>query len=486
MNSLVVVLEGLVVLGAIFLGVRMGGIGLGLWGAAGTAVLVFVFQLDPGSPPVDAFFIIIAVITASAAMQAAGGIDWLVVIASRIIQANPSRITLVAPLVSFVFTVGAGTSNIYFALIPVIHETAYRNGIRPEKPLASSTVTSALGITASPVSAAMAAYLTLLPKDFTLPDILKITIPAAIVSCIVTALVQQRIGKQLWEDPEYLRRVEAGEVEVPEKVMVRLPAATREAAVAIANSRIAATTTGTGAVSTADRPDSSTTGGGADPASPAVRPGGRRSALIFLAGVAVIVLMGLFESLRPTVGSGEDAAPLSMTIVIELAMFTVALIILLVSHVEPGEVLKQPLLSAGIVAAIALFGIAWMADTFIAGNPSIIESLGKIVTSNPLFLAVAIFLVAGLTTSQSATTRTLVPIALAAGMAPWLITAMWPSLVGVWLFPANGSQIAAVSIDKSGSTKLSQVPVWHSFTIPMLVSWVSVVAAGLLIGGVLH
>ena len=215
----------------------MGGIGLGLWGAAGTAILVFGFQLDPGSPPVDAFFIIIAVITASAAMQAAGGIDWLVMIASRIIQANPSRITLVAPLVSFVFTVGAGTSNIYFALIPVIHETAYRNGIRPEKPLASSTVTSALGITASPVSAAMAAYLTLLPEDFTLPDILKITIPAAIVSCIVTALVQQRIGKELWEDPEYLRRVEAGEVEVPEKIMAKLPAATRAAAIAAATAR---------------------------------------------------------------------------------------------------------------------------------------------------------------------------------------------------------------------------------------------------------
>jgi anaerobic C4-dicarboxylate transporter DcuA/anaerobic C4-dicarboxylate transporter DcuB len=389
----------------------------------------------------------------------------------------------VAPLVSFVFTVGAGTSNIYFALIPVIHETAYRNGIRPEKPLASSTVTSALGITASPVSAAMAAYLTLLPADFTLPDILKITIPAAIVSCIVTALVQQRIGKELWDDPEYLRRVEAGEVEVPEKIIAKLPAATREAAVAAASRRAALATDGT-AVSTLDHPAAPTTG--VDPASASVPPGGRRSALIFLAGVAVIVLMGLFESLRPTVGTGEDAAPLSMTIVIELVMFTVALIILLVSHVDPGDVLKQPLLSAGIVAAIALFGIAWMADTFIAGNPEIIDALGKIVTNNPLFLAVAIFLVAGLTTSQSATTRTLVPIALAAGMAPWLVTAMWPSLVGVWLFPANGSQIAAVSIDKSGSTRLSQVPVWHSFTIPMLVSWVSVVAAGLAIGAVLH
>ena len=484
MDTLLVVLQAVVVLGAIFLGVRMGGIGLGLWGAAGTAVLVFGFQLDPGSPPVDAFFIIIAVITASAAMQAAGGIDWLVKIASRIIQANPKRITIVAPLVSFVFTVGAGTSNIYFALIPVIHETAYRNGIRPEKPLASSTVTSALGITASPVSAAMAAYLTLLPEDFTLADILKITIPAAIVSCIVTALVQQRIGKELWEDPEYLRRVEAGEVEVPEKVMAKLPAATRAAAIAAAAARPATSATGGTTVSTADRPAAPTKGGSSPVAS--VPPGGRRSALIFLAGVGIIVLMGLFEGLRPTVGSGEEAAPLSMTVVIELVMFTAALIILLVGHIDPGAVLKQPLLSAGIVAAIALFGIAWMADTFIAGNPEIIDALGKIVTNNPLFLAVAFFLVAGLTTSQSATTRTLVPIALAAGMAPWLITAMWPSLVGVWLFPANGSQIAAVAIDKSGSTKLSQVPVWHSFTIPMLVSWVSVVAAGLAIGAIFN
>ncbi|GAA4356037.1 anaerobic C4-dicarboxylate transporter [Angustibacter luteus] len=470
MDNFVVALEGLVVLAAIFLGVRMGGIGLGLWGVAGTAVLVFGFQMDPGTPPVDAFFIIIAVITASSAMQAAGGIDWLVSIASRIIRANPKRITLVAPLVSFVFTVGAGTSNIYFALIPVINETAYRNGIRPERPLASSTVTSALGITASPVSAAMAAYLTLLPDDFTLTDILMITIPASIVACIVTSLVQQRIGAELKDDPEYLRLVAAGEVEVPEEVMAGLPAETQSAA------RAAAARTSVGSVATAEPPSAEETAEAA--------AHGRTSALIFLAGVAFIVIMGLFEDLRPTVGTGEDAGPLSMTVVIELAMFTVALIILLVGKIAPAKVLEQPLLSAGIVAAIALFGIAWMADTFIAGNPQIIDWMGSVVKDHPLFLAVALFLVCGLTTSQSATTRTLVPIALAAGMSPAIITAMWPSLVGVWLFPANGSQIAAVAIDKTGTTKLSQVPVWHSFTIPMLVSWVSVVAVGLAIAAV--
>lgn len=477
MDWFVVALESVVVLGAIFLGVRMGGIGLGLWGVAGTAVLVFGFSMDPGDPPIDAFFIIIAVITASAAMQAAGGIDWLVSIASRIIKANPSRITFVAPLVSFVFTVGAGTSNIYFALIPVINETAYRNGIRPERPLASSTVTSALGITASPVSAAMAAYLTLLPEDFTLSDILMITVPAAIVACIATSVVQQRIGRELKDDPEYLRLVEAGEIDVPDPLLEELPADTKAKALAAVAAKRGASAGGSGTDDAPSDPD--------DSAEHPVPPGGRTSALIFLTGVAIIVLMGMFDELRPTVGTGEDAAPLDMTIVIELTMFTVALIILLVGHIEPGEVLKQPLLSAGIVAAIALFGIAWMADTFISGNQeTIVDPLGDIVDQHPLFLAVALFIVAGLTTSQSATTRTLVPIALAAGMSPAIITAMWPSLVGVWLFPANGSQIAAVAIDKTHSTKLSQVPVWHSFTVPMLVAWVSVVAAGMVIAGV--
>src|SRR6478736_395786 len=216
MEIFLVILQAVVVLGAIVMGVRTGGLGLGLWGVVGTAVLVFGFRLAPGSPPVDAFFIIIAVITASSAMQAAGGIDYLVSIASKIIQANPKRLTYVAPLVAFVFTVLSGTSNIFFALIPVIYETAYRNGQRPERALASSTVTSGLGITASPVSAAMAAYLVLMDgTGYGLPQILAITIPASIVACLATSVVQQRIGKELRNDPKYRARVRAGSVEVP-------------------------------------------------------------------------------------------------------------------------------------------------------------------------------------------------------------------------------------------------------------------------------
>ena len=468
------VLQACVVIGAIALGVRTGGLGLGLWGVVGTVILVFGFNLPPGSIPVDAFFIIIAVITASSAMQAAGGIDYLVAIASKIIQRNPKRLTYVAPIVAFVFTVLSGTSNIFFALIPVIYETSYRNGQRPERALAASTVTSGLGITASPVSAAMAAYLVLMSgTGYGLPQILLITVPAALVACVVTSFVQQRLGKDLLDDPVFLERVAAGTVEVPETLKARYEAKVGGGATATAT----ATTTGGGS-GAADAPV----------VAPAqiehpVPPGGATAAWIFVSGTLLIVLFGLFPDLRPAFPDEEgEHVPIGMSTVIEMIMFTVALVIILVRKVKPSAVVEQPLLKAGFVAAVALFGIAWMADTFISANEeTIIEPLGAMIEANPLLLAVALFLVCGLTTSQSATTNTMIPIALAAGLAPGVITAMWPSLIGVWLFPANGSQIASVETDLTGSTKLTQVPVWHSFTIPMLVSWVAVVLSGLLI-----
>lgn len=493
MEIALVIIQGCVVIGAIVLGVRTGGIGLGLWGVVGTAILVFVFHLPPGSPPIDAFFIIIAVITASSAMQAAGGIDYLVSIASKIIQRNPRRLTYVAPLVAFVFTVLSGTSNIFFALIPVIYETAYRNGQRPEKALAASTVTSGLGITASPVSAAMAAYLVLMEsKGFGLPQVLAITIPSAIVACIVTSFVQQRIGKELLDDPVFLKRVEAGTVEVPAALERRYEQQIGRAAPATATAGDeGAGAPGAAPTTVATKPPRGAGRLSKEEASAIehpVPPGGATAAWIFIAGTLLVVVLGLFPSLRPAFPDAEGKPqPIPMATVIEMVMFTVALVIILVRRVKPSLVVEQPLLRAGYVAAVALFGIAWMADTFISANEeTIIKPLGELIQANPLLLAVALFIVCGLTTSQSATTNTLIPIALTAGLAPGVITAMWPSLIGVWLFPANGPQIASVETDRTGSTKLTQVPIWHSFTIPMLVSWVAAVASGLLIQLVVH
>ena len=214
-ENLTAVVEGLVVIIAIVMGVRLGGIGLGLWGAAGTAVLIFAFKDTPGEPPVSAFFIIIAVITASAAMQAAGGIDYLVGVAGKIIQRNPSRITYVAPMVTFLFTMGAGTGNIYLSLIPVIYATSYEAKVRPERPLSVSTIASGLGLTASPVAAAMAAMLALVTAknaNFTLSNILMITIPAGIAGVLLASFVMSHRGKNLEDDEVYQKRLAEGKI----------------------------------------------------------------------------------------------------------------------------------------------------------------------------------------------------------------------------------------------------------------------------------
>jgi anaerobic C4-dicarboxylate transporter-like protein len=438
-ETVTAIVEGAVVILAITLGVRLGGIGLGLWGAAGTAILIFAFKDTPGEPPISAFFIIIAVITASSAMQAAGGIDWLVGIAGKIIQRNPRQITYVAPIVTFLFTMGAGTGNIYLSLIPVIYATSLEAGVRPERPLSVSTIASGFGLTASPVAAAMAAMLALVEvtdASFTLSNILMITIPAGIAGTLVASFAMSGRGKDLADDEEYQRRLSSGEVTPP--------------------AQVAAT----------DLP-----------------PGAKRSALIFLAGVAFIVLAGLFPVLRPDVIPVEGSKkldPLGMNETIQLVMFVVALVIVMWNHIKPSIVATQPLIASGLVAAIALFGLAWMTATYLDNNPIVISSIGDIVTAHPLFLAVALFLVCALTTSQSATTNAIVPIGLAALSVP-VVVGMWPSLVGCFLLPANGTQLAAVEIDKTGSTRLTKNPLYHSFTIPVLTGWVGALIVGLVV-----
>lgn len=440
--DVVVLLEILVVIGAIIMGVRMGGLGLGLWGVAGVFILVFVFGLAPGAPPGSAMLIILAVITAAAAMQAAGGIDFLVLVASKIIKSNPKAINYIAPLVSFIFTVAAGTSNIFYPLLPVIYQTAYDNGIRPERPLATATVANVYGITCSPVSAAMAAMLTLVavePYNYTLGKILIITIPAALAAIIVMALVQNLIGKPLEEDPVYQERLKQGLVAPPKSAH------------------------------SADEPEVE------------LPKGAAASAYLFLAGV-VFVVLSAFPQFQKMVPDGEGGTmAVSTSTVIQIVMFVVALLIIFVAKIEPKKIPEQQIFGAGIVAILALFGIAWLADTFVAAHlDQIVALMSDVVTAVPLLFAFALFVLAALTTSQSATTRTLVPIGLAL-MPVGPIVAMWQALSGVLFLPANGTQLAAVAVDETGSTKIGKAVVNHSFMIPLLVSTVVAVGVGLLI-----
>lgn len=428
-------LEGLVVIGFIALGVRAGGVGLGIWGGVGTLVLVFLFGLEPGEPPVSAMLIIITVITATAAMQAAGGIDYMVQIASHALRRNPRAINFVAPYVSWLLTVLTGTGNTFFSLIPVINEVSYANKIRPERALAGSAVASTFGITASPVAAAMATILPLVEVyDYELVDVLLITIPASLVGILVMAIVMNGRGPDLEDDVEYQRRLAAGEVHPPAPVAD------------IELMRFA-----------------------------------KRSVAVFLAAVLAICLFGFFEDLRPTVAvEGGGTEPMSITPIIGMVMLTGAALMLLLAAVKPGEIVDAPIFKSGMVAMIALFGIAWMADTFIAANEdAIVTALGSLAENWPFMIAVAIFLVAALTTSQSAATRTMVPLGLALGIGPQYMIAMWTAVGGVLFFPANGTQIAAAQQDETGTTTLGKRVVDHSFQLPLQVAWIVTALVGI-------
>ena len=434
---LMVAIEGLVVMGFIALGVRTGGIGLGLWGGVGTLVLVFGFQLDPGEPPVSAMLIIVSVIAAAAAMEAAGGIDYMVLIATRALRARPSALNFVAPYVSYLLTIFTGTGNTFFSIIPVINEVAYKNKIRPERALAGSTVASTLGITSSPVAAATATILPLVEVyHYDLVDVLLITVPASIVGIFVMSLLMSRHGKDLDDDEEYQRRVAEGLVQPPAEV------------------------------SAVD-----------------LKPYAKRSVAIFLTAVLAICVFGFVEDIRPTVaGEGGGVEPLSVTPIIQMFMLTAAALILVLCRVKATEVPTMPIFRSGMVAMIALFGIAWMADTFIANNEdAIVTALGSLAENWPFTIAIAIFLVAALTTSQSAATRTMVPLGLALGIGAGYMIAMWTAVVGVIFLPANGTQIAAAESDTTGTTTLGKRVFDHSFQFPLQIVWIVTALVGIFI-----
>jgi anaerobic C4-dicarboxylate transporter DcuB len=431
---ILIALQGAVVIGFIALGVRFGGIGLGLWGGVGTLVLVFLFGLDPGEPPISAMLIIVAVIAAAAAMQAAGGIDYMVQIAGKALRARPKALNFVAPYVSYLLTILTGTGNTFFSLIPVINELAYANKIRPERALAGSTVASTFGITASPVAAAMATMLPLVEiYNYDIVDVMMITLPASIIGIFVMALVMNSYGKDLDDDVEYQRRLAAGEIEPP------APA---------------------GEIT--------------------LLPYAKRSVAIFLVGVSAICVFGVFEALRPTVAAeGGGVEPMSVTPLIQMIMLSAAALILLLAHVQAGDVATAPIFKSGMIAMIALFGIAWMADTFIANNEdAIVTALGSLAENWPFTIAIAIFLVAALTTSQSAATRTMIPLGLALGIGAGYMIAMWTAVAGVIFLPTNGTQIAAAEADKTGTTTLGKRVIDHSFQVPLQVCWIVTLLAG--------
>ncbi len=418
----------------IFIGARVGGIGLGIYGMVGVFVLVFVFGLEPGAIPIDVMLIIVSVITASAALQAAGGMDYMVNMAARFLKKHPSRITFYAPLVTWLFSHWAGTAHTCYALLPIISEIARKDKVRPERPLSVATIAASLGCTGSPVSAATAAILsqTLLgDKGIGMKDILLVTIPASIIAILVASLVQNFVGKPLDKDPEYQRRLQEGLFANPtmdeEKV---------------------------------------------------IHPRAKWAVLVFLLGVLLVVLFGIYPELRPSF----DGKPLNMNATIEMVMMSIAALILFVGKASVTDAAKGNVFASGMNAMVAIFGVAWMGSTFFEGHhQAILGSVEGAFVAYPLLFALPLFVFSIMLFSQAATVKTLYPVGLAMGIPPLILLVLFPVVNGYFFVPNYPTEVAAIGFDRTGTTRIGKYVVNHSFQLAGFITTFVSIGVGYLI-----
>lgn len=430
-------LQIIIVLGCIFIGASYKGIGLGIWGGFGLGVLVLAFGIRPTSPPIDVMLIITAVITAASVMYSAGGVDFMVRVAEKIIRSNPKQITIIAPITTWFFAFLAGTAHIGYPLLPVIYEVAVSVGIRPEKPMAVSAVACQQAITASPVSAATAALLGLFAAknfDISLGQILMITVPASIIGVFAASFVQIYVGKNLKDDPQLLENIRRAQTEVT----IEKKALPKRAWL---------------------------------------------SALIFVLGVVFVVLTGFFPELR-TVGDAKKA--ISMASFLQIFMFVVAAVILIVCKCKLKTAVESPIMRAGVTALIAVFGLAWLGDSFISAHKAALLAAGKdIVGEYPWVFAICLFALSVVLHSQAATVRALMPLGLALGISSGALIGMYPAVNGLFFVPTSGLLVAAIAFDRSGSTKIGRYVLNHSFMIPGFVATVTAVITGLILQQIL-
>ena len=443
MVTFLVLFQLCIVLALIFIGARVGGIGLGIYGMVGVFILVFIFGMHPGKVPIDVMLIIASVITATAALQAAGGLDYLVGLAAKFLRKHPTHITYYGPLTTWLFCLVAGTAHTSYSLLPIISEIAKNSKIRPERPMTVATIAASLGITGSPMSAATAAVIStdlLGGKGIELKDILLICIPASLIAILVSAFVQNRVGKELEDDPEYQRRVREGLInpEAEAKAMQQMEQSPN--------------------------------------------PRAKWSVVAFLLGVVLVVIFGSVPSLRPSFEADGVVTQLSMPETIEILMMSIAALILIVGKASVKKAVSGNIFGAGMNAMISIFGIAWMGDTFFNGNIEFFKShIADIVTQYPFLFSVALFIMSIMLFSQAATVRTLFPLGMGLGIPPLALVAMFPAVNGYFFIPNYPTEVAAINFDTTGTTRIGKYVLNHSFQLSGFITTFVSIGIGYLI-----
>jgi anaerobic C4-dicarboxylate transporter DcuA len=489
-------LELLVVLAAIFVGSRIGGVGLGLIAAIGLAVLVFVFGLPPSSPPGTVIAIVVAVVSAASTLQSAGGMALLVSYAEKLLHKKPQWITFVGPTVAYLFTFCSGTGHVAYAILPVIAEVARKAGVRPERPMSISVIASQQAITASPLAAATVGLLGILTaagveisgRPIQLWHILAVCIPSTFIGCMAGAFSVMWIGKDLKDDPEYQARLASGATAQPQQQTTSI--------------------------------------------APPSLGRAKGSIALFLGAAALIVAMGMFQGLRPAyeekklpstdlaitqleqmlaqagdteqghvvlrerlaaaVEESHNATPQTtvtragMPILIQIVMYAAAGLMMLFCGAKAAESIKTPVASAGVVAVVSIVGLGWLGNCFFDGNKDqIVGGLSDIIKAHPWIFAIGLFGLSVVLFSQASTVAALMPLGIALGLSAKSLIAMFPAVNGYFFLPTYGTIVAAVAFDTTGTTRIGKYVLNHSFMLPGLVATVVAVASGWAIAALL-
>ena len=463
--SILMILQLLIVLGALWVGSRYGSLALGAISGIGLAILVFGFGFKPGTPPTDVIYIIIAAVTCAGIMQASGGMDWLIQIAEKMLRKHPDRITFLAPLCTFFLTVLVGTGHVVYTLMPIICDIALKKGIRPERPCGVASIASQVGITCSPIAAAVVAFVTISNAnhfDITIPQVLMISIPACLCGLMAAAAASYKRGLDLDKDPQFQAKLKD-----PEQYKYIY-------------------------------------GNSATLLDKEIPQSAKNAVFIFLGALAIIVMFAAFPDLLPeykqvqaikgaedlTLASGvtitakelakagvvasgfteHGMVDLKMNIVIQIVMITAAALMIIFCKAAPKKAVSGPVWQSGMVAVVAIYGIAWLADTYFSNYMSTMQvMLADIVKEYPWAIALVFFAVSVLINSQGAVVVAMLPLAYSLGIAGPVLLGVLPSVYGYFFIPNYPSDIATVNFDRSGTTVIGKYLLNHSFMMPGLI-----------------
>jgi anaerobic C4-dicarboxylate transporter DcuB len=425
-----ILMQVAVILVCLFYGARKGGVALGLLGGIGIVIMTFVFGLKPGKPPVDVMLTIIAVVAASATLQASGGLEVLLKGAEKMLRRNPKYVSILAPFTTCFLTILCGTGHVVYTMLPIIYDIAIKNNIRPERPMAASSISSQMGILASPVSVAvvaLVAFLAKVPVDGHVIDfvqVLSITIPSTLAGVLLIGIFSWFRGKDLDDDPEFQKRIadpEQREIIYGESATLMGKVLSRDQWTAM---------------------------------------------WIFLGAIVIVACLGAFPAVRPLV----DGKPLSMVLTIQMFMLLAGALMIVFTKTDPSTIGKTEVFRAGMIAVVAVFGIAWMADTvFDAHLAELKVVLTELVKTKPWTYAIALLLVSKLVNSQAAAISAMVPVGLAIGVPPGYIVAFAAASYGYYILPTYPSDLAAIQFDRSGTTRIGKYVINHSFILPGLI-----------------